>query len=278
MKSIYLLILLFVAISTSMIAQPIMEFDCGKEYDWGNVKPKDSPLKAKVKIMNKGNEVLKITNVKPSCGCTTAPIDKDEIKPGEFATLDITFNIKDNPGIQRKSITISTNIPDNEKEILSIKCNVKTGYEIMPSRFNFFNSELNKESIAKVVFTNTSAENVKITNIESKPEKFIVTGIKVGQEIKSGESIAIEGKFTPLTPENFYPDLAITFEGSPDFSIIRINGNGRVNMENKAITPNEKKPEINQEKREEMLKKIKEKKNLNPKSEPINEAPKTEKK
>lgn len=67
---------MFVFAASLAFAQPKISIQGGDTQDWGKVKPKDSPLKASIKITNEGSEELKISDVRPGCGCTTAPLDK----------------------------------------------------------------------------------------------------------------------------------------------------------------------------------------------------------
>ena len=112
MKQVVFFAALFVAAASMAIAQPKIEIVGGDTHDWGKVKAKDSPLKAVIKLKNVGNEILKITDVHPGCGCTkTAELDKKELKPGEIATTEISLNLGTLSGDVTKSVSISSNDP-----------------------------------------------------------------------------------------------------------------------------------------------------------------------
>ncbi|HDS01855.1 MAG TPA: DUF1573 domain-containing protein, partial [candidate division Zixibacteria bacterium] len=57
-------------------------------------------------IVNRGNDTLRITKVRPGCGCTVAPLDKSNIAPGDTAYLDMYFDSKRLTGLVKKGITI----------------------------------------------------------------------------------------------------------------------------------------------------------------------------
>jgi len=61
------------------------------------------------KFKNTGKSSLIISNVSTSCGCTVSSFPKKPIKPGEGATIDISFNSEGRHGFQSKSITVFTN-------------------------------------------------------------------------------------------------------------------------------------------------------------------------
>lgn len=61
------------------------------------------------KFKNTGKSLLIIANVSTSCGCTVSSFPKQPIKPGEGATIDVSFDSKDRHGLQTKSITVFSN-------------------------------------------------------------------------------------------------------------------------------------------------------------------------
>jgi 3'-phosphoadenosine 5'-phosphosulfate sulfotransferase len=210
----------------ALLAQPKLDFEGGRIFDWGNVKPKDSPLKTRVKLYNKGSELLKITKVVPGCGCTVAKMDKDEIAPGDSTFVDITLNIKDNATKLTKSITFNTNVPGSEKYVYMLKANVVTGYRLNPQNINFFNVEQGKEFVSKLVLENTSDKNMTIDSITIDPN-YMTTNLQKGMVIKAGETVTVECKVIPKRTENFYPRITLKLSGNPDVEKIVIYGSGR---------------------------------------------------
>lgn len=93
------------------------------EYDFGNIKQGEIVSHTFV-ITNNGGDILKITEVRASCGCTAANPTKRELKPGESSNLQVTFNSKGRKGPQTKTVTVLTNDPEKKSVILTIKCNI----------------------------------------------------------------------------------------------------------------------------------------------------------
>lgn len=93
------------------------------EHDFGNINEGDVVNHSFV-ISNNGGDLLKIIDVRASCGCTAASPDKKELKPGESTNISVSFNSKGRKGPQTKTVTVTTN--DTEKPTLSlnIKCNI----------------------------------------------------------------------------------------------------------------------------------------------------------
>lgn len=88
--------------------QTTMKFD-SEEIDLGKVK-KGSATKAVFTVTNTGKNPLNITNVQPSCGCTTASKPDKPIEPGKSEKIEIEFKPKpDQTKEQMKSVTITAN-------------------------------------------------------------------------------------------------------------------------------------------------------------------------
>ena len=88
--------------------QTTMKFD-KEEIDLGNVK-KGSKTTAVFTVTNTGKNPLNITNVQPSCGCTTASKPEKPIPPGGSDKIEVVFKPKpDQTKEQTKSVTITAN-------------------------------------------------------------------------------------------------------------------------------------------------------------------------
>lgn len=207
-------------IASVAYAQPKLEIVGGNSYDWGKVGPKDSPLKTKVKIKNTGNEQLLITNVKPSCGCTTAPLDKDKLAPGETATIDVSFNVGSNAGVNSKTIRISSNDPANSTTIFRLSADVEKAVVLSPAFFAFNQMEVGKEESSKVSIKNTGKKPLTISNITKSPAdlKINLSGTKT---LKPGESFDLVAKVTPTAPGymNCWVKMKTNSDEDPEISI-----------------------------------------------------------
>lgn len=62
-------------------------------------------------IRNDGNADLKIERVRTTCGCTSAPLKKMELKPGEETILTVIFNNSHYKSSASKGTIISSNDP-----------------------------------------------------------------------------------------------------------------------------------------------------------------------
>lgn len=96
-----------------------------KTHDYGIINEQDGPQKCVFTFTNVGTDTLKITAVRPTCGCTASDYTKDPILPGGKGKIEASYNPSGRPGIFNKSITVTTNDPDNAVISLTIKGEVK---------------------------------------------------------------------------------------------------------------------------------------------------------
>jgi len=100
---------------------PVMSF--GKsEHDFGTIAEGDT-VDYTFDFKNSGESDLIITDAKGSCGCTVPEFPKDPIKPGKSGKIKVSFNSAGKPGMQSKTVTITTNTAKG-KEVLTIKSSV----------------------------------------------------------------------------------------------------------------------------------------------------------
>ena len=82
------------------------------QYDFGEIT-EGVIVKFSFQVKNVGDQVLHITNIMTSCGCTAAAMQKDEIQPGEETTINAEFNSEGKSGVQHKVIALASNDASN---------------------------------------------------------------------------------------------------------------------------------------------------------------------
>jgi len=89
------------------------------------------------RLRNDGQALLRITRVKPACGCTAATLTKRELQPGEETVLLSRLKLRGRKGSQSKSIQVESNDPVNPRLRLWLKGSVRTELAAEPPRVNF---------------------------------------------------------------------------------------------------------------------------------------------
>ena len=77
-------------------------------FDFGKITP-GAKVQHTFRFKNTGDQPLKITRVKPSCGCTSPNWSKEEIAPGEEGFVEVIFNSAGKTGMQHKTVTVTGN-------------------------------------------------------------------------------------------------------------------------------------------------------------------------
>ncbi len=123
MKKIFPVVILFLmgtafsAISQNQPAKasggPKMVFE-DESHNFGAIK-EGIVAEYTFKFKNTGDQPLILKDVRPSCGCTTPEWSKEPVAAGKSGIIVVKFNSAGRPGKFNKSITITSNIPDETK-------------------------------------------------------------------------------------------------------------------------------------------------------------------
>ncbi len=90
--------------------------------DYGTIK-QGSDGNREFVIKNTGDKPLIISNVAPSCGCTTPDWTKDPILPGKTGKIKVHYNTQILNSFQ-KIVEVYSNDPKNGRSVVYIKGNV----------------------------------------------------------------------------------------------------------------------------------------------------------
>lgn len=99
-------------------------------YDFGDIKEGDQ-AKHEFVFTNTGDAPLILTDVKPSCNCTTPEWPRQPIMPGKSDKIIAIFDSKGRPGEFNKSIEVFSNAT-KEPIIITMKGNAKPKLDADP--------------------------------------------------------------------------------------------------------------------------------------------------
>ena len=77
-------------------------------HDFGTITQDADSVKATFTFTNNSKAPILITNVAPTCGCTTGEWTKEPISPGKTGSVVAIYNPKNRPGPFDKSVVIIT--------------------------------------------------------------------------------------------------------------------------------------------------------------------------
>ena len=137
---------------------PIIKF-AELAYDFGKVDS-GTVVKHEYAFTNIGDQTLEITNVQPSCGCTTAGKWDKAVEPGKTGMIPIEFNSTAYGGAVTKTITVTSNDPTNGVVVLQLKGTAWKPINISPG-FVMFNLsadiQTNETKVVRIVSISASS-------------------------------------------------------------------------------------------------------------------------
>lgn len=93
-------------------------------WDFGQVSQGDI-LEHTFRLRNDSTEILRITGIHTSCGCTTSQIEKAEVPPGESVDIQVKFDTKGASGAKEQFVYIHTDRKDSPDIKLTLKAEIK---------------------------------------------------------------------------------------------------------------------------------------------------------
>jgi hypothetical protein len=225
-------IALFSAFLVTTFAGPKIEFDT-KAFNCGTaVEGVTEKIQATFIVKNVGDSILKLTNVKPGCGCTVVKFDSI-IPPGKTTKIEAEVNIK---GYHSGPITKYVNVFSNaesEATRLSIEATIQATIDASETYIRFDPTSMS----AKTITLTTKKIDLKITgatfnsdnanNDASKkivklqvPFKFVTT-----DSIRTGGYKVYKLEITPPKFEESHYGQFIFSTNHPDRKELTIRGN-----------------------------------------------------
>jgi hypothetical protein len=191
----FALIAILLITFSGLFAQPRIKIIPGTTLDLGDLY-KGQKGERVVTIKNVGNDTLRITQVKASCGCTAALLKekKESLAPSDTVDLSITFDTQNQPGKVTKQIYITSNDTTEPKVTIQFSANVLEVLKLNPPYFSFDNTKVDSTYVKTITITNPSKEKgIKILTVETKFENLKVTLMK--NTLMPGEETQLQAVF-----------------------------------------------------------------------------------
>jgi hypothetical protein len=162
-KSLILFVLCLAAIAQE--ASPKIVFT-KSSHDFKVIEQGDK-VKVDFEFKNTGNAELVIENVKTSCGCTSATPEKKNYAPGEGGVIPVTFNSTRFNGPITKTITITSNDPENPRTQLRISGKVLTEVNAYPTSLTVIDVKRNETITREIKVTSEKLDKLEITDLKA---------------------------------------------------------------------------------------------------------------
>ena len=151
----------------------------------------DKFILAKFRFTNVGTAPVKITNVRPSCGCTTASLQKTEYAPGLSGEIDANFRFDGRVGHQEKWIVVTTDWVPSQPVTLRFAVNIPEAITIQPELVLWGVDDQLKPKTVRIAIPNDTPAKVVAAQADNAAVKLELREIRPGKEL--------EVKVTPTT-------------------------------------------------------------------------------
>jgi len=196
-SSVFVNLLSLLSLAGTVLAQPRMTLPV-TSMNFGYA-PQNGKISCRFRLYSSGQDTLRITNVRTSCGCTQAPLDKKVVPPGDSTEVEVVFNTGQYSGKVTKTAYIATNTGEPEKQV-TITAEVLTHADstfpviIKPCILDLIQSREKNHREMKFSIQNVSAAELVPQMVAFPGEMF---DVRLPKRIKPGESAEGVVKLSP---------------------------------------------------------------------------------
>lgn len=218
-------------LAAAAAAQPAMKFN-EETHDFGEII-EGKMASYEFQVTNTGDQPLILSNVVPSCGCTTPFWTREPIMPGKTGTIKATYNSAGRPGSFNKTLTVNANatastftlkikgtvVKKEDKVYTEEQRRKSPKIMIEKSVFKVGRLEVNQKGIARITVFNKGIDPLEIDNVTSNCNCTTFTTSK--GSAKTGESMVLEVTITPRSKGPFKEELSISSSdiNTPNFRV-----------------------------------------------------------
>ena len=136
-----------------------------KRIETGPIGEDDGPKNYRFEWQNVGDKPLVITRVRTTCGCAVPTFDKRPVKPGEKASVTVTYHPKGHPGSFARKIFLFTQLDENAPT-----ATLELAGEVIPSARPTYaypharGNPLLKQEVIRFTGTAPAAESIECLN------------------------------------------------------------------------------------------------------------------
>lgn len=203
------LLVFFLVSILNVFSQTTYKFN-SDSYDFGELIEDDLAIHL-FTVKNTGNSPLIISDVRPSCGCTTPEWSREPVMPRKEGSIKATYGTHGRLGFFNKSITVTTNgepamttlyikgsvFAKSESKYSDAELKLSPKLILEKTEHNFGKVEKGAKLPVKVTITNLGRSDLKITQVSSACN--CISFNSKQEFIKSGEKGIIELIYAPYS-------------------------------------------------------------------------------
>ncbi len=215
MRKINLIALTVIAVfvfASALLAQADLKIPA-ETFDFG-IMPQNAKVTGGYWLFSNGPDTLKITEVKPGCGCTKAPLKTNTLAPGDSAFLEISFSSNQYKSRVHKTIKINSNAAEPIRNLaltgtVQIQMDSTKPVIIRPYKLDISQFGAKAREQMKFTLENISEQDLEWSMVYYPRDYFEV---KLPDKIKAGKSVEGILKVRPeYTNAEFEQSFTIEF-------------------------------------------------------------------
>jgi len=166
----------------------------------------DTQVVAEFPFANIGKKPVKIKDLKTSCGCTTATLDKEIYAPGEKGKITAIFEIGGRTGVQDKHVYVTSDDRKEPELVLGFKATIPKILDVDPIFINWTKDDgLKPRTVNIKVLGDFPVHHLEVTS----------TSPDMAFEVKHTEGSRVFQII--LTPHQTKDGISAGIEINPDF-------------------------------------------------------------
>lgn len=224
MRKILQLLLILLFIPLPVFAVPDVSTEV-LEYDFGEV-PQGDKVNYTFRFRNSGDEILEISSVSSSCGCTAALLSSKRISPGEVGEIKATFDSSRFRGRVTKTITMKSNASGHPQVHFKLHGVVRELLSISTTRISWAWGTVGLAGNSQVIIKNHSQQKIILQQARTTSQQLTAELDRL--ELAPGEkaTLSVSGSLAPGEKRiNGYVLVATDFKPMPQ---LRISVSGRL--------------------------------------------------
>ncbi|MBI4830462.1 MAG: DUF1573 domain-containing protein [Candidatus Lindowbacteria bacterium] len=202
---------------------PRIVFDA-TEHDFGSLTA-GQVVKHTFRFRNEGDATLIIGEVKSTCGCTGTLLSKNEIPPGEYGDIEVTFTSGNSSGQKKKAIYVPSNDPQQPKVEIYIIAKVVVPVELRPMSL-YWLSEKGQPSARIVELLHEPDVKLSVTKLELASPAFKASVQPKKSADTRGYDIVI--KYDGTLPVGEHKETLTILTDNPNYSKLDVQIRCRV--------------------------------------------------
>jgi len=165
-------------------------------------------------IKNNGDSPLKISHIRPACGCTAANASSPVVLPGKTSEIKATFNSANFFGNVSKTIAVESNDPATPVYTLTIAGNIIEEISVKPKQLNLGQVKPETSITTYITLENRGPKPLKLISANSPMPQLSIKSDK--SQIKPGESAKINITVIPRQEDRMLSGYITISTDNPD--------------------------------------------------------------